>query len=134
MHYQPLDVPSLHPITPVLLRHGTRRLKPNVYRTHMDGQPVVIKDDSRYYRTLLAPIARLMVHHEAGMLRQLQGRNRHGPRVHCGSERAVRAHLTAARCGLFAALNTRTVAHARSCASALSHHFAAAESATAGTR
>ncbi|AJQ86069.1 hypothetical protein BXOR1_01430 [Xanthomonas oryzae pv. oryzicola] len=117
MHYQPLDVSRLHPITPVLLRHGTRRLKPDVYRTHMDGQPVVIKDYSRYYRTLLAPIARLMVHHEAGMLRQLQGRNRHGPRVHCGCERAVRAHLTAARCGLFAALKTlSTVCDAICCA------------------
>ncbi|WP_165488901.1 kinase [Xanthomonas oryzae] len=78
MHYQPLDVSSLHLITPVLLRHRTRLLKPDVYRTHMDGQPAVIKDYSRYYRTLLAPIARLMVHHEAGMLRQLQGW-RHAP-------------------------------------------------------
>ncbi|QEO96024.1 hypothetical protein XOCgx_1030 [Xanthomonas oryzae pv. oryzicola] len=30
---------------------------------------------------------------------------RHGPRVHCGSERAVRAHLTAARYVVLAALS-----------------------------
>lgn len=78
MHYQPLDVSSLHLVTPVLLTQGTRLLEPDVYRTHVNGQPAVVKDYGRYRRTLLAPIARLMVRHEASMLRQLQGW-RHAP-------------------------------------------------------
>lgn len=63
---------------PVLLKEGTRLLEPNVYRTHVNGQPAVVKDYSRYRRTLLAPIARLMVRHEARMLEQLKGW-RHAP-------------------------------------------------------
>lgn len=78
MHYQPLDVSSLHLVTPVLLKQGTRLLEPDVYRTHVNGQPAVVKDYGRYRRTLLSPIARLMVRHEARMLRQLQGW-RHAP-------------------------------------------------------
>ncbi|TQT46963.1 kinase [Xanthomonas perforans] len=38
----------------------------------------MVKDYGRYRRTLLSPIARLMVRHEARMLRQLQGW-RHAP-------------------------------------------------------
>lgn len=84
MHYQPLDVSSLHLITPVLLKQGTRLLEPDVYRTHLNGQPAVVKDYGRYRRTLLAPIARLMVRHEASMLRQLQGW-RHAPALPCSA-------------------------------------------------
>ncbi|HVJ37403.1 MAG TPA: kinase [Stenotrophomonas sp.] len=62
----------------VLLKEGTRLLEPNVYRTHVDGRPAVVKDYSRYRRTVLAPIARLMVRHEARMLEQLKGW-RHAP-------------------------------------------------------
>jgi predicted Ser/Thr protein kinase len=58
---------------PVLLKQGTRLLEPNVYRTEVDGRPAVVKDYGRYRGTLLAPIARLMVRHEARMLRRLQG-------------------------------------------------------------
>ncbi|MBB3807259.1 putative Ser/Thr protein kinase [Xanthomonas arboricola] len=78
MHYQPLDVSSLHVVTPVLLKQGTRLLEPDVYRTHVDGQLAVVKDYGRYRRTLLAPVARLMVRHEARMLEQLKGW-RHAP-------------------------------------------------------
>jgi len=63
---------------PVLLKEGTRLLEPNVYRTHVDGRMAVVKDYSRYRRTLLSPIARLMVRHEARMLEQLKGW-RHAP-------------------------------------------------------
>ncbi|AKS21815.1 RIO1 family regulatory kinase/ATPase [Xanthomonas campestris pv. campestris] len=73
MHYQALDTASLTIATPVLLKQGTRLLEPTVYRTHLDGQLAVVKDYSRYRRTLLAPIARLMLRHEANMLRRLQG-------------------------------------------------------------
>jgi len=62
----------------ILLKEGTRLLEPNVYRTHVDGRPAVVKDYSRYRRTLLAPIARLMVRHEARMLERLKGW-RHAP-------------------------------------------------------
>ncbi|MFP3325309.1 hypothetical protein R0K05_19810, partial [Planococcus sp. SIMBA_160] len=58
--------------TPVLLKEGTRLLEPNVYRTHVGGRLAVVKDYGRYRRTLLAPIARLMVRHEARMLQRLQ--------------------------------------------------------------
>ncbi|CAD7733490.1 hypothetical protein LMG31886_40630 [Xanthomonas hydrangeae] len=78
MHYQPLDTSSLQIVTPVLLKQGTRLLEPNVYRTHLDGQLAVVKDYSRYRRTLLAPIARLMVRHESKMLARLHGW-RHAP-------------------------------------------------------
>ncbi len=63
---------------PILLKEGTRLLEPDVYRTHLNGQPAVVKDYGRYRRTLFAPIARLMVRHEAKMLRQLHGW-RHAP-------------------------------------------------------
>lgn len=58
---------------PVLLKQGTRLLEPDVYRTHLNGQLAVVKDYSRYKWTPLAPIARLMVRHEAKMLRRLSG-------------------------------------------------------------
>ena len=64
--------------TPVLLKEGTRLLEPNVYRAHVGGRLAVVKDYGRYRRTLLAPIARLMVRHEARMLQRLQGW-RHAP-------------------------------------------------------
>jgi len=58
---------------PVLLKEGTRLLEPNVYRTLVEGQPAVVKDYSRYRRTLLAPLARLLVRREARALRRLRG-------------------------------------------------------------
>ncbi|MEG8125971.1 kinase, partial [Xanthomonas hortorum pv. gardneri] len=78
MHYQPLDTSSLQIVTPVLLKQGTRLLEPTVYRTHLDGQLAVVKDYSRYRRTLLAPIARLMVRPESKMRARLHGW-RHAP-------------------------------------------------------
>ncbi|HYG06146.1 MAG TPA: kinase [Stenotrophomonas sp.] len=63
---------------PVLLKEGTRLLEPDVYRTHVNGRLAVVKDYGRYRRTLLSPIARLMVRHEARMLEQLKGW-RHAP-------------------------------------------------------
>lgn len=70
------DLIGVH--TPVLLKQGTRLLEPNVYRTHINGQAAVVKDYSRYRWTPLAPIARLMVRHEASILRSLHGW-RHAP-------------------------------------------------------
>jgi len=63
---------------PLLLKQGTRLLEPDVYRTHVNGQLAVVKDYGRYRGTPLGPIARLMVRHEAKMLKQLQGW-RHAP-------------------------------------------------------
>lgn len=63
---------------PVMLKHGTRLLEPDVYRTRLGGQATVVKDYGRYKSTLLAPIAQLMVRHEARILRQLAGW-RHAP-------------------------------------------------------
>ena len=58
---------------PLLLKEGTRLLEPDVYRTHLDGRPAVVKDYSRYRHTLLAPLARLLVRREARNLRRLRG-------------------------------------------------------------
>jgi RIO-like serine/threonine protein kinase len=69
----PHPTPAASPDAPVLLKEGTRLLEPNVYRTHLNGQIAVVKDYSRYKWTPLAPIARLMVRHEARMLRRLAG-------------------------------------------------------------
>ncbi|HEY0332222.1 MAG TPA: RIO1 family regulatory kinase/ATPase [Stenotrophomonas sp.] len=63
---------------PLLLKQGTRLLEPDVYRTHVAGRQAVVKDYGRYRGTLLGPIARLMVRHEARMLERLQGW-RHAP-------------------------------------------------------
>lgn len=57
----------------LLLKRGERLLEPDVYRTCMDGQPAVVKDYSRYRGTLLAPLARLLVRHEARILLRLSG-------------------------------------------------------------
>ena len=62
----------------VVLKEGTRLLEPDVYRTRIDGQPVVVKDYSRYKWTPLSPIARLMVRHEVKILQRLNGW-RHAP-------------------------------------------------------
>lgn len=71
------DIEPVEP-TQVLLKRGTRLLEPNVYRTHINGQMAVVKDYGRYRNTLLAPFARMMVRHEAKMLRSLNGW-RHAP-------------------------------------------------------
>lgn len=64
--------------TIVLLKQGTRLLEPDVYRTDLNGRPVVVKDYGRYRRTPLAPLARLLVRHEVSILRHLNGW-RHAP-------------------------------------------------------
>jgi Mn2+-dependent serine/threonine protein kinase len=58
---------------PVLLKEGTRLLEPDVYRALIRGQLAVIKDYSRYRRTPLAPLARLLVRREARALGRLRG-------------------------------------------------------------
>jgi len=64
--------------SPILLKQGTRLLEPDVYRTHVNGRPAVVKDYGRYRGTPLGPVARLMVRHEARILEQLRGW-RHAP-------------------------------------------------------
>jgi len=61
------------PDAPLLLKEGTRLLEPDVYRTHLNGQPAVVKDYGRYRRTPLAPLARVLVRREARMLHRLRG-------------------------------------------------------------
>lgn len=63
------------PVIPAsqLLKRGERLLEPDVYRTRLDGRPAVVKDYRRYRGTLLSPIARLLVRHEAKVLRRLHG-------------------------------------------------------------
>lgn len=56
-----------------LLKRGERLLEPDVYLTCLDDTPTVMKDYSRYRRTLLAPLARLLVRREARTLRRLRG-------------------------------------------------------------
>ncbi len=73
MNIAPVAASGAFTDTPVLLKQGTRLLEPNVYRTHVNGQLAVVKDYSRYRWTPLSPVARLMVRHEAKMLRHLQG-------------------------------------------------------------
>src|SRR5690606_21930158 len=58
---------------PVLLKEGTRLLEPDVYRTLVKGRVAVVKDYSRYRRTPLAPLARLLVRREARALGRLRG-------------------------------------------------------------
>ncbi len=61
-----------------LLKRGERLLEPDVYVACNDDRPVVVKDYRRYRGTLLALPARLLVRHEAQMLRRLSGW-RHAP-------------------------------------------------------
>ena len=56
-----------------LLKRGERLLEPDVYLTCLDNVPTVMKDYSRYRRTPLAPLARLLVRREARTLRRLRG-------------------------------------------------------------
>lgn len=56
-----------------LLKRGERLLEPDVYRARINGRLAVIKDYRRYRGTVLAPLARLLVRHEAQVLRQLAG-------------------------------------------------------------
>ncbi len=56
-----------------LLKRGERLLEPDVYRTELDGRPAVVKDYRRYRGTPLSPVARLLVHREARVLKRLQG-------------------------------------------------------------
>jgi len=58
---------------PLLLKEGTRLLEPDVYRTHVNGRPAVVKDYSRYRRTPLALLARVLIRREARALRRLRG-------------------------------------------------------------
>jgi len=55
-----------------LLKRGERLLEPDVYLTRLHGQPTVVKDYSRYRRTPLAPVARMLVRREARTLRRLR--------------------------------------------------------------
>ncbi|KRG62024.1 kinase [Stenotrophomonas humi] len=63
------------PLVPAnqLLKRGERLLEPDVYRIQLEGRPAVVKDYRRYQGTPLSPIARLLVRHEAKVLRRLQG-------------------------------------------------------------
>ncbi|MGX9718676.1 kinase [Stenotrophomonas acidaminiphila] len=58
---------------PNLLKRGERLLEPDVYRTELEGRPAVVKDYRRYRGTPLAPVARLLVRHEARVLKHLEG-------------------------------------------------------------
>ena len=57
----------------VMLKEGVRVLEADVYRSQWHGQPVVVKDYSRYKQHPLGFVARWMVRHEAKMLRLLSG-------------------------------------------------------------
>ncbi|HEY0502019.1 MAG TPA: phosphotransferase [Lysobacter sp.] len=61
-----------------VLKRGERFLEPDVYVAQVEGRAAVIKDYSRYRRTLLSPLARLLVRREARVLRRLRGW-RHAP-------------------------------------------------------
>ncbi|MBU8977360.1 MULTISPECIES: phosphotransferase [unclassified Lysobacter] len=73
----PQDPRSLPPETR-LLKRGERFLEPDVYVIDVDGRPTVVKDYGRYRRTLLSPLARLLVRREARVLGRLRGW-RHAP-------------------------------------------------------
>ena len=68
----PLALPTPLPRAQ-LLKRGERLLEPDVYVTRLDDMPAVVKDYSRYRRTPLAPLARLLVRREARILRRLRG-------------------------------------------------------------
>lgn len=80
-----MDVPTLPlhrrsdlPAGARLLKRGERVLEPDVYVARKGGRPVVVKDYRRYRGTPLSLAARLLVRHEAGILRRLSGW-RHAP-------------------------------------------------------
>jgi serine/threonine protein kinase len=56
-----------------LLKRGTRFLEPDVYVAPCGSRQVVFKDYRRYRWTPLSPLARLLVRHEAKVLRRLHG-------------------------------------------------------------
>lgn len=56
-----------------MLKHGTRLLEPDVYVARVGARQAVFKDYRRYRWTPLAPLARLLVRHEARVLDRLSG-------------------------------------------------------------
>src|SRR5690606_32772941 len=56
-----------------MLQHGTRLLEPDVYVARVGTRQAVFKDYRRYRRTPLAPMARMLVRHEARVLDRLSG-------------------------------------------------------------
>ena len=56
-----------------ILKHGTRLLEPDVYVARVGARQAVFKDYRRYKWTPLAPLARLLVRHEARVLERLSG-------------------------------------------------------------
>src|SRR5690606_33028926 len=54
-----------------MLKHGTRLLEPDVYVARVGTRQAVFKDYRRYRWTPLAPLARLLVRHEARVLDRL---------------------------------------------------------------
>src|SRR3546814_2162479 len=56
-----------------MLKHGTRLLEPDVYVARVGARQAVFKDCRRYKWTPLAPLARLLVRHEARVLDRLSG-------------------------------------------------------------
>lgn len=56
-----------------MLKHGTRLLEPDVYVARVGARQAVFKDYRRYKWTPLAPLARLLVRHEARVLDRLSG-------------------------------------------------------------
>src|SRR3546814_7830446 len=51
-----------------MLKHGTRLLEPDVYVARVGARQAVFKDYRRYKWPPLAPLARLLVRHEARVL------------------------------------------------------------------
>ncbi|KAF1687014.1 kinase [Pseudoxanthomonas broegbernensis] len=66
-------LPAASPDNARLLKRGERLLEPDVYVTCLHDVPTVMKDYGRYRRTMLAPVARLLVRREARTLRRLRG-------------------------------------------------------------
>ncbi len=64
---------TLIPADAKLLKRGERLLEPDVYITRKDDTPIVVKSYRRYAHSLLALPARVLVRHEAKILRQLDG-------------------------------------------------------------
>src|SRR3546814_14864694 len=56
-----------------MLKHGTRLLEPAVYVARVGARQAVFKDYRRSKWTPLAPLARLLVRHEARVLDRLSG-------------------------------------------------------------
>lgn len=76
--HPPLSSQQALPARARLLKRGERLLEPDVYVACNDDRPVVVKDYRRYRGTPLALAARVLVRHEARMLRRLSGW-RHAP-------------------------------------------------------